>query len=55
MVSTLQALRKKFVVGFVGGSDFKKISEQLAPDGHDGEWWGHVHLIDELLFSHPSL
>ncbi|GAA6035644.1 hypothetical protein JCM8097_004944 [Rhodosporidiobolus ruineniae] len=34
-VAALKALRQKINIGFVGGSDFAKISEQLAPDGHD--------------------
>jgi len=29
MIETLRALRKKLVIGFVGGSDLKKIREQL--------------------------
>ncbi|GAA5981222.1 hypothetical protein JCM11641_005616 [Rhodosporidiobolus odoratus] len=35
MTATLKALRGKCVMGFVGGSDLAKISEQLAPDGHN--------------------
>ncbi|GAA5852352.1 hypothetical protein JCM8547_006751 [Rhodosporidiobolus lusitaniae] len=35
MLDTLKALRSKCVIGFVGGSDLAKITEQLAPDGHD--------------------
>jgi phosphomannomutase len=30
----LQALRKKVVIGFVGGSDFPKQLEQLGDDGN---------------------
>lgn len=37
MVQTLQALRKKVVIGFVGGSDFAKITGQLRPDGRPGQ------------------
>ncbi|KZV96391.1 eukaryotic phosphomannomutase [Exidia glandulosa HHB12029] len=33
MLDLLAELRKKCAIGFVGGSDFKKISEQLSPDG----------------------
>ncbi|KIY52930.1 eukaryotic phosphomannomutase [Fistulina hepatica ATCC 64428] len=33
MIDTLKALRKKVVVGIVGGSDFNKISEQLSVNG----------------------
>lgn len=33
----LRALRKKAVIGFVGGSDLGKIKEQLAVPGSNGE------------------
>jgi len=33
MLSILKEIRKKSVIGFVGGSDLPKISEQLVPDG----------------------
>ncbi|KIO26534.1 hypothetical protein M407DRAFT_74442 [Tulasnella calospora MUT 4182] len=33
MLDVLAQLRKKMAIGFVGGSDFSKISEQLAVDG----------------------
>ena len=36
MLETLKALRAKAVIGFVGGSDLVKISEQLAPGGEPG-------------------
>ena len=36
MVATLRALRKKAVIGVVGGSDFVKISEQLTVSGSNG-------------------
>ena len=36
MLELLSELRKKVVIGFVGGSDFRKISEQLAVDGSPG-------------------
>lgn len=36
MIATLRALRKKLVVGFVGGSDFRKISEQLEVGDYSG-------------------
>ncbi|KAM0745798.1 putative phosphomannomutase [Meredithblackwellia eburnea MCA 4105] len=35
MLALLKELRKKCVIGFLGGSDFKKIEEQLAPNGED--------------------
>ena len=34
MVEVLRALRKKMIVGFVGGSDLVKISEQLLVEGN---------------------
>lgn len=36
MIETLRALRKKVVIGFVGGSDLKKIREQLEIGIDDG-------------------
>jgi len=33
VLATLRELRKKVVIGFVGGSDFVKISEQLSANG----------------------
>ena len=36
MIKLLRELRKKVVIGFVGGSDLVKISEQLAVDGANG-------------------
>jgi len=35
MIKTLRDLRKKVVIGFVGGSDFAKITEQLAVGGNN--------------------
>jgi len=35
MIKLLRDLRKRVVIGFVGGSDLGKISEQLAVDGSD--------------------
>lgn len=35
MIATLRALRKKLVVGFVGGSDLVKITEQVPFDEFD--------------------
>lgn len=37
MIQVLRALRKKVVIGFVGGSDLAKISEQLSVNGSNGE------------------
>jgi hypothetical protein len=36
MLDLLAELRKKVAIGFVGGSNFAKISEQLALRGHPG-------------------
>jgi len=36
MIDTLRALRKKVVVGFLGGSDLSKITEQLHVDTDNG-------------------
>jgi hypothetical protein len=44
MFDLLRALRKKVVIGFIGGSDLKKISEQLSLDGNNGEHSGHIVL-----------
>lgn len=37
MLDVLKAVRQKAVIGFVGGSDLSKITEQLAVDGNPGE------------------
>jgi phosphomannomutase len=39
MIEVLRALRKKVVIGFVGGSDLAKISEQLSVNGSNGEFY----------------
>lgn len=36
MTDTLRELRKKVVIGFVGGSDLIKIAEQLETTGNSG-------------------
>ena len=36
MLELLSELRKKVAIGFTGGSDFAKISEQLSTDGNPG-------------------
>ncbi|KJA15252.1 hypothetical protein HYPSUDRAFT_220143 [Hypholoma sublateritium FD-334 SS-4] len=43
MIEALRALRKKYVVGFVGGSDFVKIEEQLKT--------GDADVIDEFDYA----
>lgn len=35
MIDLLKEVRKVAVIGFVGGSDFAKISEQLAINGQN--------------------
>lgn len=37
MIEVLRELRKKLVIGFVGGSDFAKISEQLSVGGKNSQ------------------
>jgi phosphomannomutase len=37
MIDLLRALRKKVVIGFVGGSDLVKITEQLTVAGSNGK------------------
>ena len=45
MMTVLRSLRKKAVIGVVGGSDFVKISEQFSKAGFDGVY--SVHLTME--------
>lgn len=52
VIETLAALRKKVVIGFVGGSDFVKISEQLTWKGSDGASTNYLpHGASILTFS----
>ena len=37
MLDILARLRKKYIIGFVGGSDLAKITEQLQVDGSNGK------------------
>ncbi|KAM6492229.1 phosphomannomutase 2 [Amanita muscaria] len=53
MIDVLRALRKKFVIGFVGGSDLVKISEQLAVGGSDG-MIRNSNLQKVFLFLEPA-
>lgn len=39
MVKFLGELRQRVTIGFVGGSDFAKISEQLTVDGRNGSFY----------------
>lgn len=36
MIQALRELRKKYVIGFVGGSNLPKIQEQLSANGSNG-------------------
>ena len=44
MLELLKELRKKFAIGFVGGSDFVKITDQLSVTGN-GEYKLFVSLL----------
>jgi phosphomannomutase len=44
MIELLKELRKKVVIGVVGGSDFVKVSEQLSTGGANGMYDG-MHSI----------
>ncbi|KAJ7931725.1 eukaryotic phosphomannomutase [Mycena leptocephala] len=48
MIEVLRALRKKVVIGFVGGSDLAKISEQLSVNGSNG---GLIQVIDDFDYA----
>jgi len=39
IIELLRALRKKAIIGFVGGSDLAKITEQLAVDGNNSAFF----------------
>lgn len=47
MIKLLRDLRKKVIIGFVGGSDLGKISEQLAVGGNDG--WSRLTANSESI------
>ena len=51
MIELLKELRKKVVIGCVGGSDFKKISEQLSVGGKNSEFKLIIHCVQESNFS----
>lgn len=54
MVEILRALRKKMVIGFVGGSDLVKITEQLQVAGNtSGKKWSdgvEIIIIISIVF-----
>lgn len=49
MLDVLKAVRSKAVIGFVGGSDLPKITEQLAIHGQDREPIPTSHWSTQLL------
>ena len=49
LVQLLRDLRKKVVIGFVGGSDLDKIKWQLEVDGLDGTH----NLLKFIIWFHP--
>jgi len=53
MIETLRKLRNKLVIGFVGGSDFAKITEQLQIGNVNSTFNVHTNLLlmITLLFS----
>lgn len=55
MRDTLTQLKKKYIVGFVGGSDLKKISEQLAPETKNGEHFVSNIQCPELRSPNPAV
>jgi hypothetical protein len=55
MRETLQKLRQQYVIGFLGGSDLAKITEQLTSTGEPGKLL--ASMLAELwknLILHPS-
>jgi hypothetical protein len=50
MVETLQALQKRAVIGFLGGSDLNKITEQLSYHGGPGP---HMLHLTALVLTFP--
>lgn len=50
MLDLLQALRKKVVIGFVGGSNLVKQIEQLSVRGHDSGLMLHLHIPRQVLY-----
>ena len=49
MLATLRELRKKYIIGVVGGSDFVKVSEQLSPPGVVGAFRYFSYCEETLL------
>jgi phosphomannomutase len=45
MIQLLRDVRKKAVIGFVGGSDLAKITEQLAVSGSDGWYTSNTQFV----------
>jgi hypothetical protein len=51
MIQVLHTLRKKAVIGFVGGSDLVKITEQLSVAGSNGMCTLQLSLRDFFTIS----
>lgn len=49
IVKFLGELRQRVAIGFVGGSDFAKISEQLAVDGRNGSFCPPTTLSETIV------
>lgn len=49
MVKLLGELRQRVAIGFVGGSDFAKISEQLTVDGRNGSFCPSIALSETIV------
>ena len=49
MIALLRELRKKVVVGVVGGSDYVKVSEQLSVHGFDG-MLASIFILSSFIF-----
>lgn len=51
IIETLRNLRKKLVIGFVGGSDLAKITEQLQTgDTNSTRLVSYTNLLMEIIF-----
>lgn len=50
MLDVLSKLREKAAIGFVGGSDFNKIDEQLSVHGSVGMYFVLLSLLHDCLF-----
>lgn len=55
MLELLKELRKKVAIGFLGGSDFVKITDQLSVTGNNGECELLVSLLPRTFNFGPQL